>query len=711
MTQVVRGFSLNGVDFVGAVQRGEAVVGWPKTGQTTDTVTAALADQLLALEGTRRTPRVILSGRVAEAVENQRHRFAGKNVLVAMRNGERAEAVRDWLNFHAAEHGAEAALVFDRSGPESGFAEALTDMPEVLVVRSDQPLGHANGADMRDPQAAPAARKRGVVQPNSWHAPLQEHGIYDLLREMFLQDARAVAFLDVADLLLPISADRTVFDLAADIRGRVLSLHGLETYPWRLRQNRPAPHSDHISARRSERRRVVSWAIAPGDHLEEGVWRPLQPHGLPIDDAPPLPFVRAMGVVYPGAPVKRLVRKSDLTEDSRLVELMMRVVGADPLRLPAPSTIPPRPADQSVAIVTAMKNEGPFILDWVAHHRAIGVDNLLVYTNDCEDGSDHLLSLLASAGVTHRENPFRLTRQVPQYAAFRAAESEAVVQNADWLLTLDVDEYLNIHAGAGTLKDLFAALPQAHVISVPWRMFGNSDRHDFQDVPMAEQFTLCAPEYAPRPLQAWAFKTLYRNEGIFRRLGVHRPKGLSREFRETLVWLDANGTPLPPVIWDKAWRMSKAQWGYTHATINHYAVRSAENFLVKRERGKVNRTKREQGLAYWFRMNHNAAEDRSILRMKQRVEAEKTALLSLPGVAEAHARAVDWHRRRIATLKTDPDYAGLFAKITSPRMEHLSRIATNFGANVHLVGPDVIPDEFAAHDPSKPFYWTVKLSR
>ncbi len=35
-----------------------------------------------------------------------------------------------------------------------------------------------------------------------------------------------------------------------------------------------------------------------------------------------------------------------------------------------------------------MKNEGPYIVEWIAYHRAIGVDNFLIYTNGCEDGTD-----------------------------------------------------------------------------------------------------------------------------------------------------------------------------------------------------------------------------------------------------------------------------------------------------------------------------------
>ena len=186
---------------------------------------------------------------------------------------------------------------------------------------------------------------------------------------------------------------------------------------------------------------------------------------------------------------------------------------------------------------------------------------------------------------------------------------------------------------------------------------------------------------------------------------------MTKAVRDSLNWLDATGTPLSPATWDTAWRASKAQWGYTHAAINHYAVRSAESFLVKRDRGKVNRTGREQGLAYWFRMNHNATEDRSIQRYADRVAAEKAALLALPGVRDAHEAAVAWHRARIAHLLTDPEHAEIYRQITSPRMERLSRMATFFGANVHFAGPQVIPEDVAARDPAEPFYWTVDLKK
>ena len=46
--------------------------------------------------------------------------------------------------------------------------------------------------------------------------------------------------------------------------------------------------------------------------------------------------------------------------------------------------------------VTTLRDEAPFIVEWVAHMRAIGVTDLLVYIDDCGDGTDALLAVLAN---------------------------------------------------------------------------------------------------------------------------------------------------------------------------------------------------------------------------------------------------------------------------------------------------------------------------
>ena len=52
--------------------------------------------------------------------------------------------------------------------------------------------------------------------------------------------------------------------------------------------------------------------------------------------------------------------------------------------------------------VTSMRNEGAFLLEWLAHHRAVGFTDVLVFSNDCDDGTDAMLDRLAQLGwLTH----------------------------------------------------------------------------------------------------------------------------------------------------------------------------------------------------------------------------------------------------------------------------------------------------------------------
>ena len=165
---------------------------------------------------------------------------------------------------------------------------------------------------------------------------------------------------------------------------------------------------------------------------------------------------------------------------------------------------------------------------------------------------------------------------------------------------------------------------------------------------------------------------------------------------------------MPKSNFRNAWRSTKATVGYELVSLNHYAVRSAESFLVKRDRGRVNHVDRDQGLAYWFRMNHNLVEDRSIQRMLPALRGEMDRLLSDPVIAQMHAQCIKAHRAKIAELKATPNYAAFYETLTGARMEKLSRQLAHFGANVFLAGPDVIPDDIAMGDHPADFFFTVE---
>ena len=356
-----------------------------------------------------------------------------------------------------------------------------------------------------------------------------------------------------------------------------------------------------------------------------------------------------------------------------------------------------------------MKDEGPYILEWLAYHRAIGFTDFLIYTNDCSDGTNTMFDLLQSKGfVQHRQNPFKKMKLKPQHAALQAADKEPLVQQADWLICMDVDEFINIKVGDGRLEDLYQAVGDANLISCTWRLFGNSNIHQFSEEPTIKSFTHCAPEFSPKPHHAWGFKTLFRNTGSFKKMGVHRPKGLQPQLLKHVRWVNGSGKPMPKSDFRNAWRSTKNTYGYDLVSLNHYAVRNAESFLVKRDRGRVNHVDRDQGLAYWFRMNNNAAQDRSIQKRIPMMEEKLKALMADPDIARQHYRCVAAHKDKIAALKENKEQMELYQSLTSARMEKLSTMHRNFGSNVFFNGPQCIPDDIVWADHPEGFSFTVE---
>lgn len=646
--------------------------------------------------------------------------FAGQNVIFAVRNGETVDTALQWLAYHVAKQQMQGALIFDRARPaesEAFFkalkkrAKNIEGLQRVVVLHADVPLGKPDLPDEAHPfnvPGAPGKDRMDMPPADPWTSPLGEFLIYEIARARFLARARAVANIELYDLIMP-SDDAIAFDRAVAARSGCIRLEGVQAFPWRLRKGTAGSFADHICTPFDQTGVRRRWCVAPERAGADTVWRLIRVVGAEPEVDEGLRFYRFMALRHPTESVSKIVPKTSLVENERLLTLSLDHFKWKPVRVPQEEFVQPSEAEPTTTIVTTMKNEGPFILEWLAYHRMIGVDNFLIYTNDCTDGTDTMLQMLQEKGlVQHRENPFRNTTLPPQHAALQAAEHEKIVRDADWLICMDVDEFINIKIGAGHLADLRDAVGDANMISMTWRLFGNNDVHAFSDRLITEQFTRCAEEVTRKPHQAWGFKTLFRNTGIFKKLGVHRPKGLKPQLWENIHWVNGSGKLIPPNMFRNGWRSTLTTYGYDLVQLNHYAVRSAESYLVKRDRGRVNHVDRDQGLSYWFRMNNNAEEERSIQRMIEPLREELAKLLADPDIAAAHEHAVKKHREKIDELQTQDQFVALYEELTSPRLEKLSRMHAHFGANVFLSGPGVIPDEIAQKDPSDEFWFTVK---
>ncbi len=329
------------------------------------------------------------------------------------------------------------------------------------------------------------------------------------------------------------------------------------------------------------------------------------------------------------------------------------------------------PQSDRIVIVSSMKNEGCFILEWIAYHLSIGVTHFLIYTNDCDDPTNAILDRLSVLGlVTRRDNPFnRDAGQKPQRGALNDAAERPEVITADWVGVIDVDEFVNIHVGEGTFDDLLHAAHDPNVISMTWRFFGNRGLHKYQDVWQTKAFTACAPKYLPKPRLGWGFKSFYRPDAPFGKLGVHRPLNLRKNRAGKVRWVNGAGRVMPDRLLRKnEWFSRKDTIGYELVTLNHYILRSAESFLVKRQRGRINHVDQDQGLAYWVSRNYATETDASIHKHLPRAKARLAELIADAELARLHTEAVAWHRLRIELLLSQDDYRALYTGITDPML-------------------------------------------
>ncbi|MFN6951607.1 MAG: glycosyltransferase family 2 protein [Albidovulum sp.] len=99
-------------------------------------------------------------------------------------------------------------------------------------------------------------------------------------------------------------------------------------------------------------------------------------------------------------------------------------------------------ADPQMRVASCMKDEGPFILEWLAWHRAAGVTDFVTFTNDCTDGTDRLLDRLDMLGRSHTRRTLLSSRARPRSGPSRSPSPNtwrrhaARISSSRWMWTI-----------------------------------------------------------------------------------------------------------------------------------------------------------------------------------------------------------------------------------------------------------------------------------
>ncbi len=247
-----------------------------------------------------------------------------------------------------------------------------------------------------------------------------------------------------------------------------------------------------------------------------------------------------------------------------------------------------KPGKLNICMVTSVRNEGVHLLEWIAYHRRIGIEHFLIFSNDCDDGTDELLGKFQQAGMVTHVPQAILPSEKPQQKAFQRAWQEFLPAiKPDYVFVADPDEFLNIKC-FNTIDELLDYYRYPDALAIQWRHFGSSGLTLRDQRLTVERFIHASLSDNFHNRQ---FKTISRYDpGHVKGLAAHRPlfkkPGATRRY--LLPGICREGVNVPQAVVEGANpKFVPGVFPVMHsvAQVNHYAIRSVEEFTVKRNRG------------------------------------------------------------------------------------------------------------------------------
>ena len=286
---------------------------------------------------------------------------------------------------------------------------------------------------------------------------------------------------------------------------------------------------------------------------------------------------------------------------------------------------------KAAAVVGTMRDDGIYVLEWIAHYKELGFERVIIYTNDNADGSEHLLRLLAEHGeITLIESETDgLVR--PEVKAFEhAIHLLHDLWQFEWVLFVDSDELLMpAPCYQYSILRILERLRQEYPSRLPsavlyqWLWFISGMAYSREPGLLMERFQHARPH--------WLTKTLVRLPDLLSMVLQHRPV-----LRPGCFAVDCALQPF-----DLAKTFERREPCYTGGYLAHYWTKSFEEFSLKKARGEMLSVanyeyKRDFSLFFAWNGRETPSTLQSVdLDFLRRVKDRIALLRKLEGVAEA----------------------------------------------------------------------------
>lgn len=240
-----------------------------------------------------------------------------------------------------------------------------------------------------------------------------------------------------------------------------------------------------------------------------------------------------------------------------------------------------------LAICSIAKNEGPYFVEWIEWHRKLGVEKFYVYDNESTDNTKEVLAPYIESGLV---DYIFLPGTRQQLLAYDDC-FERYRLDARWIAVIDLDEFI-VPIKDKTIPDFLKRFEEFPVVEINYLIYGSSGALKKEPGTVMERFKkhACPNHHLNRDI-----KSIVDPRRIFSFTGCHEAARISGKS------VDSHGMPIK-----KNFREREPQ--HDIIRINHYVVKSYEEFLEKRSRGR-SRTLKQRSLSFFDENDLNDMED------------------------------------------------------------------------------------------------------
>ena len=244
-----------------------------------------------------------------------------------------------------------------------------------------------------------------------------------------------------------------------------------------------------------------------------------------------------------------------------------------------------------LAICAISKNEGSYLKEWVEWHLENGVDIIYFYDNESTDNTREILKPYIETGRL-------IYHFFPGYRVQLAAYDDCLARyrfDSRWIAFIDIDEFI-VPIRDKSIPEFLKKFEQFPSVEINWLIYGSGGATEKSDEPVMKRFKKhSVPEH---PLNRHV-KSIIDPRRVYGMIGCHEAARISGKAA------DSHGAPIQTNFKERNPQQDVIK-------INHYAVKSKEEFVEKQGRGRASGRQRSISEEYFRAYDLNDIEDESL---------------------------------------------------------------------------------------------------